>query len=328
MMDNSCEIKLLGVTAFTVPGIATPMQSMYHSVGPIRIVTVDCDITPDALYFCSVPTKKFKSEYYLSVYTLIFLPLFVIFVGFYAVVAMYVWKQRIPISKRAPAQASSNVTATTSINKNDTKMYNKSNTSTTSRYVMNTTSNTGSKSTLLTDSSSGTPLNRRRQNDNKAENLLAEPPKCTTQNKRKVRTFKIIMVLIASCFIGRVPSWTYNVIQSDPNIRLGEMKWWLLQQWFTMLSMLSTALNPFLYCFLNETLDFIHGVFRFIRNIFECCCYNRQTGNKMNVKTDTQQVAAEEEQIHSVSIVPRGPYLNDQENRPSARAASVKDNHM
>lgn len=328
MMDNNCEIKLYHVTAFTVPGIATPMRSMYHHVGPIRVVTVDCYVIPNSLYFCSAPTKMFKIEYYLSVYTLIFLPLFLIFVGFYVVVAMYVWKQRIPISKRVPAQTSSNETATTSRNKNDTKMYNKPNTKTTPRYVMNTTSNSGTRSTLLTDSSTGTPLNHRRQSDNKAGTPIAEPPKSTTQTKRKVRTFKVIMVLIASCFIGRVPSWTYTVVQSNPNIRLGELKWWLLQHWFTMLSLLSTALNPLLYCFLNETLGFIQRVFRFIRNIFECCCCNRQTGNKMNVKTDNQQVAVEEEQIRSVAIVPRGPYLNDEENRPRALAASVKVNHI
>jgi len=325
-MDNSCEIRLLDLTAFTVPGIATPMHSMYHYVGPIHFVTVDCDVLPNGMYFCSAPTKEFKIEYYLTVYTLIFLPLFVIFVGLYVIVAMYVWKQRIPISKRAPAQTSSNETATTSRSKNDIKIYNKANT--TPRYLMNTTSNSGSRSTLLTDSSSGTPLNRRRQSDNKAGTPVAEPPKSTTQTKRKVRTFKVIMVLIASCFICRVPSWTYTVIQSNPNIRLAEMKWWLLQHWFTMLSLLSTALNPFLYCFLKETLDFIQGVFRFIRNIFECCCCNRQTGNKMNVKTYKQQLAVEEEQIRTVSIVPRGPYLNDEENRPRALAASVEVNHI
>lgn len=328
MIDNSCEIKLLDFTAFTVTGIATPMHSMYQHVGPVYILTVDCDIIPDAWYFCSTYTKTFKIQYYLTVYILIFLPLFVIFIGFYVVIAMYVWKRRFPISKRAPAQTSSNETATTSTSKNDTKTYNKANTKTNPRYVMNTTSNTGSRSTLLTDSSSGTPLNRRRQSENKAGTPSGEQPKCTTQTKRKVRTFKVIMVLIASCFIGRVPSWTYTVIQSNPNIRLREMKWWLLQHWFTMLSLLSTALNPFLYCFLNETLDFIQAVFRFIRNIFEYCCYNRQTGNKMNVETDKQNVAVEKEQIRSVSIVPRGPYLNDGENRPGALAVSVKANHI
>lgn len=328
MIYNSCEIKLLDVTAFTVPGIATPMYSMYHYVGPIHIVTVDCDIIPDGLYFCAVPTKKFRIHYYLSVYTIIFLPLFVIFVGFYAVVAMYVWKQRIPFSKRAPAQTSSKQTATTTTSKNDNKMYNKASTKTTPSYVINTTSNVGSRSTLLTDSCSGTPLNCRKQCDDKAGTPLAEPPKSTIQTKRKVRTFKVILVLIVSCFIGRVPSWTYTVIQSDPNIRLGEMKWWLLQHWFTMLILLSTALNPFLYCFLNETLNFIRRVFRFIRNIFEYCCCNMQTGNNTNVKTDRQQVAVEKEQIRPVSIVPRGPYLNDEENRPGALAASVKVHHI
>jgi hypothetical protein len=332
MMDNRCEIKLLDVITFTVPGIATPRFSMYNYVGPIHIVTVNCDIIPNGLYFCTVPAKELKSQYYLSVYALIFLPLFVTFVGFYVVVALYVWKQRIPISKRAAAQTSSNETATTSTSNNDTKMYKKANTKTTPRYVINTTSNTGSRSTLLTDSSSGTPLNRRRHNDNNTPGTLPaepQPPVRTTHTKRKGRTFKVILVLIATCFITRVPSWTYTVAQSDPDLKLEEMQWWLLQYWFTILSLFSTALNPFLYCFLNETMDFIQGVFRFVRNIFEyCCCFSWQTGNKMNVKTDKQQIVVEQEQIRSVSIVPRGPYLNNEENKPGVLAVSAKVNHI
>lgn len=327
MMDNSCEIVSLYVTAFTVPGIATPMYSMYNYVGPLYVVTVKGEFIPDDLYFCSVPLKELKSQYYLSVYALIFLPLFITFVGFYVVVATYVWKKRIPINKRGPAQTSSNETATTSTSKNDTKMYNKANTKTTPIYVNNTASNTGSRSTLLNDSSSGTPLNRSRQSENKAPGTrLVEPPYGTAFIKRKFRTFKVIMVLIGSCFISRVPIWTYTVAQSDPNIRLVSMKWWLLQFWLTMLSMLSTALNPFLYCFLNETLDFIQGVFRFIRNIFKycVCCFHWQTGKKM----EEQQIAVEEEQIRSVSVVPRGPYLNDEENRHVDRAVSVKVHHI
>lgn len=322
-------MKLFDVITCTLPGTATPMYSMYSYIGPIYPVTVNCDILPHGLHFCLVFTKDFKIQYYLSVYALIFLPLFVTFVGLYVVVAMYVWKQRIPISKRAPAQTSSNETVTTCTSKNDNNMYKKASTKTSTRYVINTTSNTGSRSTLLTDSSSGTPINSRRQNDNNASGTPpAEPPVRTTHSKRKVRTFKVIMVLIAACFIGRVPSWTYTVIQSDPHIRLAEMQWWLLQYWLTILILFSTALNPFLYCFLNETLDFIQGVFRFIRNIFEYCCFSWQKGNKINVKTDRQQIVVEQEQVRSVAIVPRGPYLNNEEERLGAPAVSAKVNHI
>lgn len=325
---NNYAIKLHAVIAFIVPGISTPMYSLYTYYGPVHIVTVNCDIIPDTLHFCTVETKDFKIQYYLAVYVLIFLPLFLTFIGFYVVVAMYVWKQRIPISKRAPAQKPSHETATTSASQNDTKIYKKFDTKTSPRYVTNTTSNIGSRSTLLTDSSSGTPLNRRKQTDNNASGTsLAEPSVRTTHTKRKVRTFRVILVLIATCFVGRVPSWTYTVAQSDPDVRLDEIHWWLLQYWFTILSLFSTALNPFLYCFLNETLDFIQGVFRFIRNIFGCCCFSWQTGKKMNIKTDKQQIVVEQEQIRSVSIVPRGPYLNN-ENRLGAVAVSVKVNHI
>lgn len=306
----------------------------YDYKGPMHVVTVECDILPESLYFCVVPTKVFKSEYYITVYTLIFLPLFVTFVGFYVVVAMYIWKRRIPTNKSAPAQNSSHKTAITSASKRDTKKYKKGDTKTSPRYVFksNTDSNTGSRSTLLTDSTSGTPLNRRKENYSGMPETTShvEPTVRTVQSKRKVRTFKVIMVLIATCFIGRVPSWSYNVAQSDPSIRLDDMKWWLLQYWFTILSLFSTALNPFLYCFLNETLDVIQSIFRFVRNIFVyCCVFWKPSEKKMDVEAERQEIAeAQRQQMNSVSIVPRGPYLNNEENRLRSLAISVEVNHI
>ncbi|XP_023724408.1 cholecystokinin receptor [Cryptotermes secundus] len=315
-------------------GTATPMFFTYDYKGPMHVVTVECDILPESLYFCVVPTKVFKSEYYITVYTLIFLPLFVTFVGFYVVVAMYIWKRRIPTNKSAPAQNSSHKTAITSASRRDTKKYKKGDTKTSPRYVFksNTESNTGSRSTLLTDSTSGTPLNRRKENYSGMPETSShvEPTVRTVQSKRKVRTFKVIMVLIATCFIGRVPSWSYNVAQSDPSIRLDDMKWWLLQYWFTILSLFSTALNPFLYCFLNETLDVIQSVFRFVRNIFGyCCVFWKPSEKKMDVEAERQVIAeAQRQQMNSVSIVPRGPYLNNEENRLPSLAISVEVNHI
>lgn len=306
----------------------------YDYRGPMHVVTVECEILPESLYFCVVPTKVFKSEYYITVYTLIFLPLFVTFVGFYVVVAMYIWKRRIPTRKSVPAQNSSHKIAITSASKEDIKKYKKAKTKTSPRYVFksNTDSNTGSRSTLLTDSISGTPLNRRKENYSGMPETTShvEPTVRTVQTKRKVRTFKVIMVLIATCFIGRVPSWSYNVAQSDPSIRLDDMKWWLLQYWFTILSLFSTALNPFLYCFLNETLDVFQSVFRFVRNVFGyCCVFWKSSEKKMNVEAERQEIVeAQRQQISSVSIVPRGPYLNNEENRLRSLAISVEVNHI
>jgi hypothetical protein len=176
----------------------------------------------------------------------------------------------------------------------------------------------------LTDSSSGTPLNRRKENHGGTE-----PTVRSAQTKRKVRTFKVILVLIATCFIGRVPSWSYNVAQSDPNIRLEDMKWWLLQYWFTILSLFSTALNPFLYCFLNEAIDLFHSVVTFIWDISGSCCVCwKPSGKKIDVKTERQVIVEQKQQIRSVSIVPRGPYLNDEGNRLGSIAVSVEVNHI
>jgi hypothetical protein len=306
----------------------------YDYRGPMHIVTVNCDILPESLYFCVVPTKVFKSEYYITIYTLIFLPLFATFIGFYVVVAKYVWKQRIPVTNRAHAQSSSHETATCSASTNDTRKFKKSTTKVSPTYVFksNTDSNTGSRSTLLTDSSSGTPMNRRKENHGGLPETAprSEPTVRSAQAKRKVRTFKVILVLIAACFIGRVPSWSYNVAQSDPNIRLDDMKWWLLQYWFTVLSLFSTALNPFLYCFLNQAIDFIHSVCGFVRSVLGYCCVRwKPSGKKLDVQTEGQGTVEERKpDIRSVSIVPRGPYVNEDRNGLRSVAISVEVNHM
>jgi hypothetical protein len=48
----------------------------------------------------------------------------------------------------------------------------------------------------------------------------------------------------------------------------------------------------------------------------------------MNGKTNRQLIAVEEQQIRSVAIVPRGPYLNDEEKIPGTLSVSVKVNHI
>ncbi|KAJ4433468.1 hypothetical protein ANN_15771 [Periplaneta americana] len=314
-------------------GIAAPMYSVYDHIGPYYIVTVECEILEEPYYFCTVPTKVFKSHYFTIVFSLIFIPLFVTFVGFYSVVAKYIWKQRIPMTIRSHAQTSSNEISSSS-NKKGTKLFKKANSKTAPKHACksNTNSNLGSRSTLLTDSSSGTPVNKRKENQiavpeaSASKMSRSDQQVRTVHTKRKVRTFKVILSLVFCCFITRIPTWVMNVAQADPNVNYHEVVWWLVQFWCSMLSLSSTALNPFLYCFLNETLDFTQIVRGWFGNIFgTCSCTDGNAKTKGDGKENNIEPPPPN---RPVAIVPRGPYVHNPDNRLCAHSTSVDVNHI
>ncbi|XP_050308335.1 tachykinin-like peptides receptor 99D [Anthonomus grandis grandis] len=102
-----------------------------------------------------------------------------------------------------------------------------------------------------------------RKNLTKKRNLRME---------RKIRTFKIIIVLILAFLLCRMPYWLFCVIKLYAPIKNGTIVW-KLNLSFTILNLLNCALNPFLYTFLNQTLC----VFRKINDMVcttVCCCFS------------------------------------------------------
>ena len=291
-----------------------PSFFSYDHIGPFQFFTYippsTCQIHLESYYFCTLPSddKIHRNHYLVFIFSLIFLPLFLTFVVFYVIVARYIWMQSIPMSKfKQSAPISSQVSTS-----EETK---KSHLSPT--YILKTSgnSNTGSRSTLLSDTGSESPSNGRkdRVTNDFSESVDKHPKKAQTsaQTKRKIRTFRVVLVLIITCFLGRMPSWIYSVTQSFPEIRLTDNKWWILQFWFNLLSLSSTALNPFLYCFLNETIEFSVVINKWAQQLVSIF---RSKSNNVQSTANQDGGINEVKHISPVCMVPRGPYQH-KENR-------------
>ncbi|KAJ8923021.1 hypothetical protein NQ315_001569 [Exocentrus adspersus] len=96
----------------------------------------------------------------------------------------------------------------------------------------------------------------------------------TVQVQRKIRTFKVIIVLMAAFTVCRLPYWIFFVVKLVETIPGPSM--WYLSFSLTALNMLSCALNPFLYPFLNQTLQVAkkcHDVAS--KATLYCCCFTQ-----------------------------------------------------
>lgn len=93
--------------------------------------------------------------------------------------------------------------------------------------------------------------------------------------ERKIRTFKIIICLMLTFFMCRLPYWVFNIMRlvGVYNLR----KHWIMLYVFNGLALLNCALNPFLYTFLNPTLNILMKIQKtmkdFVCNVC-CCCFS------------------------------------------------------
>lgn len=90
--------------------------------------------------------------------------------------------------------------------------------------------------------------------------------------QRKIKTFKIILTIMAVFFICRMPHYIFNLVKYGT--KLTDTKYWVMANVFTFLLILNTTLNPFLYSFLNESIYFFDKFFISIKDFFSevCCC--------------------------------------------------------
>ncbi|KAJ8948636.1 hypothetical protein NQ318_022702 [Aromia moschata] len=91
------------------------------------------------------------------------------------------------------------------------------------------------------------------------------------QVERKIRTFKIVLVLMITFTCCRLPYWSYYVVKVVGKVR-GDIAW-NLHFAFLALNMLNCTLNPLLYTFLNQTIRALKMLNDFMCKIC-CCCFS------------------------------------------------------
>nr|XP_022900455.1 QRFP-like peptide receptor [Onthophagus taurus] len=191
----------------------------------------------ERMFMCLSMEKDKLKIYYIFIAATIFLPLFVIFTWLYCNIAKLVWKHRKPLSVRFEKNQENSLETVTSQIKTDDSI-----------------------STIKIMPKSP-PIIMPKQKPNSV--------------KRKIRTFKIIIVLMMAFLLCRIPYWTFNILKLINTYR--EHHYWILTYLFNGLALLNCAMNPFLYTFLNETVDYLSRITK-ILNDFTCqvccCCFS------------------------------------------------------
>lgn len=189
------------------------------------------------LAFCIAVRKNELMIYHICVTLAIFLPLVVMFFWLYFHIAKLIWKHRKPL-------------ATLFHKKEDN-----SNVETSSSQVKSTSENASSNS------------------------VHAHLQRMTKRNRnmhveRKIRTFKIIVVLMLVFLLCRFPYHIFNIMKLINSYN--EHKHWIITYVLNGLVLLNCALNPFLYTFLNPTLNVLLKMHKILIEDFfckVCCCF-------------------------------------------------------
>lgn len=128
--------------------------------------------------------------------------------------------------------------------------------------------------------------------------------------EKKIRTFKIILVTMFVFFLCRMPHWIFNVLRfamvsADKPIH------WIMSYALSFLLLVNTAMNPYLYTFLSQTINYIDKFLTslgdFISNICCCCCSTKEF---QDYESDNSFFKNMQEQRPSQisNHTPRGPY--------------------
>lgn len=197
----------------------------------------------ERLSFCIALEKNDLKDYYTVIAVLVFFPMITAFIWLYYHIAALIWQHRNPLST-VFYKREDNSSAETS----------------TSQVKSSETSN---KSTNSVEEHLKKIRSRNR-------NVHVE---------RKIRTFKIIVVLMIVFIICRLPYHIFSILKLLNTYT--EPKHWTITYVFTGLVLLNCALNPFLYTFLNSTLNVCMKMHKilikdFFCKVCCCCCTNAE----------------------------------------------------
>ncbi|CAG9857090.1 unnamed protein product [Phyllotreta striolata] len=92
------------------------------------------------------------------------------------------------------------------------------------------------------------------------------------QVQRKIRTFRVVLVLMASFVLCRFPYWCYTTVKFL--VKCDGRFGWDLNFTLVALNLFNCVLNPLLYTFLNQTVTALKMIKEFWWKICCCCCSN------------------------------------------------------
>lgn len=225
-------------------GVAYPMWFLYD-YRTLNVVYMN-GTTPlymETLALCIAVKRDELMIYNICVAVVVFLPLIVTFLWLYYHIAELIWRHRKPLAMLFHKKEENSAETSTS----------------------------QVKSSETTDKSSSALQAQIRRLTNKNRSMHVE---------RKIRTFKIIVVLMLVFLFCRLPYHTFTVMKLVTT-SYTEHKHWIITYVLSGLVLLNCALNPFLYTFLNPTLNALLKMHKilikdFFCKVCCCCCTNAE----------------------------------------------------
>lgn len=260
-------------------------------LSPIIVIQTDQDrniISTEwlRLSICSTSNKLSHLVFYSIIFCFIFVPLMVMFLWFYYKIAKLIWKRRKPL-----------------------KIFEKN-------LKNNSVTNETSTDSTISIGKLPNPVIIQVNNGIKTEMKYSK-----IHMKKKIKTFKIILLIMAVFFICRMPHYIFNLIKYS--LVLNDNKHWVIANVFTFFLILNTTLNPFLYSFLNESIFFFDKFFISIRDFFSevccCCCSNIEFAdfeqeNPFYLENYNQRPSETSSIIHKIPYTVKPNHVKFQEN--------------
>lgn len=102
----------------------------------------------------------------------------------------------------------------------------------------------------------------------------------TNREIRQLRMFKVIIAIMITFFVCRLPTWIFLLYKlfniANQNIH------WMLYYCLGLLSITNCVLNPLLYTFLTETIQYSFAFVTKLKTIFSCHCLEQKSLNSSN----------------------------------------------
>ncbi|XP_044758115.1 neuropeptide Y receptor type 2 [Coccinella septempunctata] len=115
------------------------------------------------------------------------------------------------------------------------------------------------------------------------------------QMKKKLRTFKIILVLITTFVICRLPFWAFTTIKLSYVVKGFAV--WRINYSISALNLASTILNPLLYTYLNVTVRVVSKIVNAL-TAFLCCFFS----DEEFVEFEKRNVIQEEKNVKVIQM--------------------------
>lgn len=116
---------------------------------------------------------------------------------------------------------------------------------------------------------------------------------------RQLRMFKVIIVIMTTFFICRLPTWIFLLIKMNKDLSLSPS--WIVHFSLGLLSLTNCAINPFLYTFLTETIRFGSDLKARAR-MFCCWCSYRGEGTATVTNVEVDKCTPKAVNLHRSSL--------------------------